>query len=83
MIVQAQYVINTYTVTFVDWDGTILKSETVEYLAQATAPNAPLRTNYTFVGWDKEFLQITQNLTVVALYELRKVTITYNTMGGT
>ena len=29
--VNAQYEINTYTVTFKDWDGTVLKTQEVQY----------------------------------------------------
>ena len=31
LIVTAQYTINVYTVTFKDWDGTVLKVEEVEH----------------------------------------------------
>ncbi len=59
----------TYTVTFVDYNGTELKKETVESGKAATAPSAPARDGYVFVGWDKEFNNITSNLTVTATYE--------------
>lgn len=55
-----------YTVTFVDYDGTVLKTETVISGNSATAPNAPSRTGYEFIGWDKNFTNITNNLTVTA-----------------
>ena len=45
----------TYTVTFVDWNGTVLKTETVEEGASAIAPSNPTRDGYTFVGWNKGF----------------------------
>jgi len=58
-----------YTVTFVDWDGTILKEEIVEEGCAATAPNDPEREGYTFIGWDEDFSVITGDLTVTALFE--------------
>ncbi len=61
--------VNTYTVTFVDWDGTVLSEQQVSHGAAASAPADPTRAGYTFIGWDKDFSKITANLTVTALYE--------------
>jgi hypothetical protein len=58
-----------YTVTFVDWDGTELKKETVEYGKAATAPADPTRAGYRFTGWDNAFDHIIADLTVTAQYE--------------
>ena len=58
----------TYTVTFKDYDGTVLKTETVESGKSATAPADPTRAGYTFNGWDKTFDNVTGNLTVTATY---------------
>lgn len=60
-----------YTVTFKDYDGTVLKTqENVEGNTSATAPSNPTRDGYTFAGWDKSFDNITENLVVTAQYEL-------------
>ena len=69
LTVKAQYKINTYTVKFVDWDGTTLKEETVEYGKSATAPENPTREGYNFKGWDKDFSSVKENMTVTAVYE--------------
>lgn len=58
-----------YTVTFIDYDGTVLKTETVEEGNSATAPENPTREGYNFIGWDTDFSNITSNLTVSAQYE--------------
>lgn len=42
---------NTYTVRFIDWDGTILKQQTVQEGTAATPPSNPVREGYTFTGW--------------------------------
>jgi len=68
LTVTAQY-IKTHTVTFVDWDGTVLETQTVNESSSAIAPTAPIRTDYTFTGWDVEFDNVTRNLTVMAVYE--------------
>ncbi len=67
--VTALYEINTYTVTFVDHDGTILDTQTVDWETAATAPADPEREGYTFTGWDVPFDVITSNTTVTAQYE--------------
>lgn len=53
--------VTTYTITFVDWDGTQLKSETYNENAVVTGPADPTRadsadgnTSYTFTGWKTE-----------------------------
>jgi hypothetical protein len=58
----------THTVTFVDWNGTVLKTEIVEDGKSAVAPTAPTRDGYKFTGWDKTFSNITSDLTVTAQY---------------
>jgi len=58
-----------YTVTFKDWDGTILKKQQVEKGYSASAPAAPTREGYTFVGWDKDFSNVHSNMSIYALYE--------------
>ena len=68
MTVTAQYTINTYTVTFVDHDGTVLDTQTVNYGEAATAPAAPAREGYHFVAWDVAFDNITADTTVTAQY---------------
>ena len=61
---------NSYTVTFVDYDGTELKVETVEYGQAATPPANPVRENYYFMGWDSDFSFVTEDMTVTATYKL-------------
>lgn len=60
--------VETFTVTFVDHDGTLLKTETVESGKSATAPADPEREGFTFTGWDKAFDNVTADLTVTAQY---------------
>ena len=82
LTVTAQYEINTYTVTFVDWNNTVLKTETVEYEASATPPADPTRTGYTFDGWDVGYDEIDGDLTVTAQYEINTYTVTFDSTGG-
>ena len=59
---------SSYTVTFKDWDGTTLSSQSVEPGGTATAPTPPVRDGYDFAGWDTDFSNVTGNLTVTAQY---------------
>ena len=70
LVVTAQYVINTYNVTFVDWNGTTLAYYIVEYGSAAQAPVDPdHKEGWHFTDWDVEFHIIIEDLTVTALYE--------------
>ena len=83
MTVTAQYTINTYTVTFIDHDGTVLDTQTVNYGEAATAPAAPTREGYTFTGWDKAFDNVTADMTVTAQYTINTYTVTFVDHDGT
>jgi len=66
----AQYAPTYYTVTFVDGvDGSTIASMSVKEGQAATAPAAPVHAGYEFVGWDKDFSNVTSNMTVTALYQ--------------
>ncbi|WIF95203.1 InlB B-repeat-containing protein [Caminicella sporogenes] len=71
-----------YTVKFLDDKGNILKEEDVVRGTSATAPIVPEKEGYKFIGWDKEFNNVTSNLIVTAQYEIKKYTIKYNSNGG-
>ena len=58
-----------FDVIFVDYDGTVLSRQRVAYGEAAEAPEDPVRDGYVFVGWDKDFDEVTKNLTVKARYE--------------
>ena len=73
----ALYDVAFYTVNFVDWDGTVLKSEQVEHGHDATPPSDPSREGYTFMGWDKDYHNITSALTINAQYEILTFTVTF------
>ena len=81
--ITAQYTINTYTVTFKDYDGTTLNTQTVDYGSSATAPTNPTRTGYTFSSWDKAFTNITADTTITAQYTINSYTVTFKDYDGT
>ena len=80
--VTVTYTIITFTVTFKDWDGRLLKEENVKWNANATAPADPSRDGYTFKGWDKAFSNIKANTEVTALYDINTYTLSFDANGG-
>lgn len=74
--VTAQY-IQIFTVTFVNWNGKVLKSEEVEAGKSADAPVVPSRTGYVFTGWDQDFSNVMSNLTVKAQFKAMTFTVTF------
>ncbi len=79
---QLSIVVPDFTVTFRDYDGTVLKTQTVPYLGAADAP-APggkepdADYHYVFEAWDQTFDQVTGDLVVTARY-----TAAAHTFGG-
>ncbi|MBQ7906951.1 MAG: InlB B-repeat-containing protein [Clostridia bacterium] len=67
LTVTAKYV-QQFTVTFVDYDGSIIDLELVDYNGNARAPEAPTRAGYRFVGWNTTFTEVVSDLEVKAEY---------------
>ena len=63
-----------HTVTFVDYNGNVIDTVAVERGTAATAPADPTRKGYVFTGWDVEFDNVTESMTVTAQYEYEIVT---------
>ena len=70
----AVYEINTYKVTFKNYDGSTLQEETLEYRAlpkykgEAPTREKTKEYTYTFKGWDKEITEVTDNEIYIATY---------------
>ena len=84
MTVTAQWEINQYTITFDTNGGSEIAPITQDYGTVITAPEAPTREGYTFIGWDKEIptTMPAENMTVTAQWEINQYTITFDTAGG-
>lgn len=80
----AKWTANTYTITFDTAGGSEIAPITQDYGTVITAPEAPTREGYTFIGWDKEIptTMPTENMTVTAQWEINRYTITFDTAGG-
>ena len=63
--------LNKYAVTFKNYNGETLKTETLDYGATPVAPETPAKpydddNHYTFKGWDKEIATVTGEVTYTA-----------------
>ncbi|WP_430816916.1 InlB B-repeat-containing protein, partial [Carboxylicivirga sp. RSCT41] len=58
-----------HTVTFVDYDDSLIESVKVEEGASAVAPEDPVRTNFAFIGWDTNYDEVVADMVVKAMYE--------------
>ena len=71
-----------HSVTFVDYDGTVLSAQSVAHGSAAIEPTAPEREGYAFIGWDKDFSNVTEDMTVTAQYSANSYSITYTINGA-
>mgnify|MGYP001075264077 CR=1 FL=1 len=89
VVYTAQYreVKRQYTYKFVNFDGKVLKSETVDYGTLPTAPTNPSRPEdekrtYEFIGWDKEIAPVTGDVVYTAVYQSTVKEIKYTELAG-
>ncbi len=65
--------VTTYTVTFKDWDGSVISTKTYEKGATVEVPANPTREEdekytYVFSCWDNPVTSVTGNITYTAVY---------------
>lgn len=82
LTVRAEYTeARSFTVTFTDKDGGVLKTEVLYEGESATPPTPPTVEGYTFVSWSGSYENVTENLTIAAQYRIT-VTVTFDSAGG-
>lgn len=84
-VIEAQYSINEYTVTFKDGD-TVIKEITANYGTDISSsiPDDPTKQEYNFTGWSPAAPTTMpgNNLVVQATWTLKEFTITFNSEGS-
>ena len=81
----AKWTINQYTITFDTAGGSEIAPITQDYGTTITAPEAPTKSGYTFMGWSPALpaTMPAENLTLTAQWTVNQYTITYDLAGGT
>ena len=71
----------TFTVTFKDFDGTVLSTQTVGEGSDAVAPDEPTSSGYKFTGWDGDFTAVSGDIVITAQYaEITEAAIMVNSV---
>ena len=60
---------NIIKLTFVDYDGNIIKTKSILQGANFTLPEAPEKEGYVFVGWDIDLENLTNDMIITPIYE--------------
>ena len=75
--------VNSYQITFLDYDESIIQQSELDYDSEIVIPEDPTRKGYTFTGWDKELSTAKEELVITALYDINSYDISYLLNGGT
>lgn len=75
--VYVKWTINKYTVTFMDGEKVLETFTNVPHGDTVTAPEVPEKDGKTFSKWDKDFKNITSDLTINAVYDVDTFKVTF------
>lgn len=75
--VYVKWMINKYTVTFMDGEKVLATFTNVTHGDTVTAPEVPEKDGKTFSKWDKDFSKVTSDLTINAVYDIYTFTVTF------
>ena len=91
VVLYAEWLINSYTVTFESNGGSAVPSQSVQYNTPASQPPTPTRDGYTFGGWYSNAglttaynfaTPVTGPLTLYAKWTIINYTVSFESNGG-
>lgn len=65
------------TVTYKDWNGEIIGTQSVKYGGNAAAPTAPQREGYTFQNWNSEGKNLKADIEIQAVYKINTYSVSF------
>lgn len=69
---------NDVTATFVDSiSNKTIETQSITYGHSASAPVNPSQYGYTFMGWDKSYNNLTEDVTITTVYEANEYTVKF------
>jgi hypothetical protein len=74
--------IRSQQVTFLDYNGTTLKTQFLEQGQSATPPTVQPRTGYEFTGWSGSYTNVWEDTTVMATYRALEYQVTFFNLDG-
>jgi len=83
--INAVFTVNSYNLTYVYYEGKEPTVINLFYGERITTPDDPVRTGYTFTGWDKTIPETmpAERLTITATWEDIYLNVEFLTDGGT
>ena len=69
--------VKTYTVTFLDGEGSTYSSQKVAEGENAVAPAYPTLVGYTCTGWDSDYTNVAADITVRPVFVKKTYTVTF------
>lgn len=78
MVVTAKFEKKMLTIDFLDFDGSLLETQTVEYGEPAIIPELENRDNYVFISWNipGDTTYVTESMTIEPYYEYTETVAT-------
>ena len=70
------------TVTYLDYDDTVISSQQVDYGASAVTPPEPEREGYYFLYWSQDAASVTRDMTIRAIYKVKTFSVTFYDQDG-